>query len=213
MTPYRVGFDAIPCDVLATGNVYIEECSKQMISNSERLLLFRKNADRPFLTVADFLIEANMQAWLALTDLNKPDNVYYSPRIYDTIKTAGEPNFVVSNSNRSSNPSTNEAEMIINFDNLKADSENDFKVSAEGIKNNAQFFLVTGDNEIIYSARSGLLTAVPDGIPTNVIHFGGKSSNGNNNPELNKLTIKIKHEKEFGWYAIGLPYNLLTLLQ
>jgi hypothetical protein len=211
----KMGFVPYTCPgELGRGSVYVEPCDISVLKKVRRILFMRRNGVNPFTTVADTLIEANMNAWLSLTDAaDAPDNVHYTPDLWEITKAPGAANIITSNSNQPDVTNYGDAIVTFSFANLNPDDENDLAVTIRSNKKNLQVYFVTEDNELVYRAISNLTTEVPSFIPLKLATLQDKSSDGIANNELNTGTMYIRSDDNFNWRKVALPYSLLTKIQ
>lgn len=213
-TTTKLGFTPITCPgELGRGKVYVEPCDISILKKVRRILFMRQNGTLPFATVTAALTEANMDAWLALLDTAAPDNVHYTPDLWEITKAPGAANIITSNSNQPDVTNYGDAIITFSFANLNSDDEQDLGVTIRSNKKNLMAYFVTEDNELVYRAVSNLPAEVPSFIPFKLATLQDKSSDGIANNEINTGTLYVKSENNFNWRKVALPYSLLTKIQ
>lgn len=212
--PTKLGFNALKCPgEVGEGTIYVEPCDISILRRVRRIIFMRQNGTNPFATAGAALVEATMDIFLALTEINSPNNPYYSPDLWEITKAPGAANIVTSNSNQPDVTNYADSNITFSYANINSDAENELAVTIRSNKKNLQVIFVTENNELVYRATSNLLTENLEFIPLKLATMQDKSSDGVNNNELNTGNIYIQSEKNFNWRLLSLPYNLLSKTQ
>jgi hypothetical protein len=175
-----------------------------------RVVLKKKNGANPFALAANVIDETVWDALLALTI--DPDNVYYSPQIYNATLTAGTANIIESEGTGTKRVTHYTDSMVaMDWDELDTEAENELIATIRDNASNLEFIYVNTKGQIVTSQD---VAGNPTWIPVNIatITARGKEA-GRGSLEMFKGEFHIYEENDVNWKAYTPAFNILAKTQ
>lgn len=189
------------------------------LEEARKILFKKQNGANPFLTEADIVDETVWDTLLALTDADDPDNVLLSPPIYNSVRTAGEPNIVESEgTGRKQVTHYGDSMFAVDWSRLSEEAANELMATLRDSSSNLEFIYINIKGQIIAAYNSvtvaEVTTITPLWIPLNLTTMNARGKEGGRGSlEMHKAQLHIYEGDDVNWKAWKPTWNALAKTQ